>query len=136
MSWTYRGEPFTQDMVTDDLVGFVYIISDRHAGKRYVGKKTLWTKKVRSIKKKKKKFKVPSDWEKYWGSNKDLLLSVEKNDPSLFSREILHLCQSKGACNYLEAREQFERDVLLDDAFYNEWIACKVHRGHLRTLRK
>jgi hypothetical protein len=136
MSWTYQGEPFGQDRVTEDLVGFVYVITDRAAGKKYVGKKSLWTRKVRSIKKKKKRFWVPSDWEKYWGSNKELILSVEKNDPSLFSREILHLCRSKGECNYLEAAEQFEREVLLRDDYYNEWISLKAHRSHIKNLQK
>ncbi len=140
--WLLHGHPgkveFRQNCVGEQkggLVGFVYIITDRAEGKQYVGKKLFWTRKTYQVKKRKKRRWVPSDWESYWGSNQGLLDSITKHGHELFDREILYLCLSKGECNYLEAKEQFERDVLLDEDYYNEWIAVKVHQAHLKGLR-
>ena len=44
-----------------------------------------------------------------------------------FTREILHLCKSKGECNYIEAKEQFARGVLESDDYYNGHIRVRVH---------
>jgi hypothetical protein len=45
-----------------------------------------------------------------------------------FSREILHLCQSKNAVNYLELKEQVIRQVLETDEYYNDWIYVKIRK--------
>lgn len=131
--WMKDGLPFKQDDV-GDFVAFVYIIRDVENGREYIGKKMFWTRKTRSIKKKKKRYLAPSDWEKYHGSNKDLVARVAAG--AVCERTILHLCESKGVANYLEAEEQFARGVLLDQKFYNDWIQVKVHRGHIRPLRE
>ena len=100
--WLLNGRPFTQEDV-GDLVSFVYLITDKETEKMYVGKKGFWTSKVRMVKKKKKRYLAPSDWESYHGSNKELVSLVEEKGPDRFVREILHLCRIKGAANYLEA---------------------------------
>jgi hypothetical protein len=46
----------------------------------------------------------------------------------------LHLCMSKGEMSYLEAKEQFDRDVLLSSEYYNGIINCKIHRNHVKRL--
>jgi len=34
--------------------------------------------------------------------------------------------------SYYEAKEQFDRDVLFSDEYYNEFIGCKIHAKHVR----
>lgn len=72
-----------------------------------------------------------SDWKTYYGSSEDLKTLVEERGDDNYYREILRLCKTKGECSYYEAKEQFERDVLLKDDYYNEFIGCKIHSKHL-----
>ena len=37
--------------------------------------------------------------------------------------------------SYLEAKEQFDRGVLLSDKYYNGIINCKIHRSHVKELK-
>lgn len=133
--WTYNGKPLTSEDIGDDY-GFVYLITDLRNGRMYVGKKLFWSKKTKQVKKKKKRFKVESDWKKYYGSSAELMEQVTAGGKESFKREVLHLCKSKGECNYWEAHEQFARRVLLDDQYYNSWIMVKVHRGHVNKAKK
>ena len=59
----------------------------------------------------------------------------KKHGPPGFDRKILHLCKTKGEMSYLEAKEQFDRRVLLDDSYYNGIINCKIHRTHVKNLK-
>lgn len=140
--WHYQGEPFTHDIalqkIEEGYIGFIYEITDNYNGKKYIGKKMMVSKRrlppLKGQKKKRTKI-VETDWEKYFGSSEllnDLVLE-RQND---FSREILFLCRSKGELNYTEAREQFAREVLLSDDYYNNLIAVKIHGSHVNSLRK
>ena len=132
-SWTYEGQPFTSDMIGDN-VGFVYQITNLQNGKKYIGKKWFWsTKKLPPLKGKKRKrtVKKESDWMNYFGSSEEVKLLVEQHGEDNFEREILRLCKTKGECTYYEAKLQFDFDVLLRDDYYNEFIGCKIHSKHL-----
>ena len=129
--WQYKGKAIEQD----DLVGhlaFVYRITNLKTKRSYIGKKLLQKTKTRQVKGKKKKSKVESDWKDYYGSNKELQQDVEKLGTKNFSREILHLCKTKGTANYLEMREQIDRRVLESDEWYNDQIYGRVHRLHIK----
>ena len=133
MSWTYQGQPFTSDMIGDNI-GFVYQITNLQNGKKYIGKKWFWsTKKLPPLKGKKRKRTVTkeSDWIKYFGSSEEVRLLVEQHGEDNFQRDILRLCKTKGECTYYEAKLQFDFDVLLRDDYYNEFIGCKIHSKHL-----
>ena len=132
--WLYDGAEFTSEMIGDSY-GFVYLITNDVDGKKYVGKKLFWSSKTKTVKKKKKRFKVESDWAVYFGSNKELQEDVEKLGAENFTRQILRLCRSKGECSYYEAKLQFEKDVLTSDEYYNSWIMVKVHKNHLLTKK-
>ena len=132
-SWTYQGQPFTSDMIGDNI-GFVYQITNLDNGKKYIGKKWFWsTKKLPPLKGKKRKrtVKKESDWQKYYGSSEEVKMLVEQLGAENFKREILRLCKTKGECTYFEAKYQFDFDVLLRDDYYNEFIGCKIHSKHL-----
>ena len=122
--WIYKGRPFQppENFSPEDYYGFVYIITNRATGRMYVGKKFFWKSKTLPITKKRKRrqrLKVESDWKTYFGSNKHLQEEVQIQGEEVYYREILHLCKTKGECAYMETKEQFDREVLLSDKYYN-----------------
>lgn len=130
MTWTYNNEPLTE--IPDGYEAFVYVITNTITGRKYVGKKLF--KFTRTSKKKGKRVKkqVDSDWIDYFGSNKELLSHVDLFGKEKFKREILYLCKSKGEASYMEAKEQFNRDALISEEYYNEWIMVRVRKSHLK----
>ena len=131
--WYYKDKEF--DTTPEEYQGFVYLITEIETGKKYIGKKFFWKPKILPITKTRKKrvrTRVESDWRTYFGSSKEVQTLVESKGSIAFHREILHLCNSKGVCSYYEAKEQFDRDVLLSDEYYNEFIGCKIHSKHLK----
>ena len=128
--WFYNNEQITE--LPEDCVGFVYLITNLTNNRKYVGKKLF--KFTRSTKKKGKRVKkqVDSDWLDYYGSNKELLHHVEIFGKEKFTREIIRLCKSKGEASYYEAKEQFDRDALLSESYYNSWIMVRVRKSHVK----
>jgi hypothetical protein len=132
MTWLYNGEPFTDP---SDNYGFVYFITNKTNGRKYIGKKFFWSSKRKQVNKVRKRYKAESDWKTYWSSSDELKADVAALGEESFTREIIHLCKSKGVANYLEAREQFEKAVLENkEEWYNSWIMVKVSRSHLNKL--
>jgi Putative endonuclease segE, GIY-YIG domain len=128
--WNYNNQPFEAPSESD--YGFVYIITNLTTGRRYIGKKLFWFRKTRQVKGKKKRYLASSDWQDYWGSNDELKRDIEELGIDNFRRDIIYLCKNKGECSYMEAKLQFEHEVLRRPAeFYNSWIMLKVHRKHL-----
>lgn len=136
MTWVYENTEYQPtEMDHKKIYGFVYIIENTKTGKKYVGKKFFFASKTRQVNKKKKRYKAESDWQTYYGSSESLLADVALHGKESFSRTILHLCATKAECGYLEAREQFERNVLLSDNYYNSWISVRVRQAHLKGLQ-
>jgi hypothetical protein len=131
--WYYNNEPF-EDI--GEYVGFVYLITNLTNNKKYIGKKIFHFTKTKQVKKKKKRVKVESDWKEYFGSNKNLNEDVESLGKGNFKREIIRLCRTKGECSYFEAKEQFERNALLLDEYYNEYMLLRVSKSHLTSLKQ
>ena len=78
------------------------------------------------------KKQVDSDWQEYYGSNKELLNDVVTLGKENFKREILYLCKTKGEASYMEAKEQFSHDALILESYYNEWIMVRVRKSHIK----
>ena len=140
MEWVYEGKKYElpKDYDHKDVYGFVYLITNRATGRMYVGKKFFWSKKTLPItktRKRRKKLLVESDWKDYYGSNTYLKEEVEKQGDEMFHREILHLCKTKGECAYMEAKEQFNRDVLINDKYYNGIINCRIGAQSVKNLK-
>jgi hypothetical protein len=131
LNWQYKDIDFTDDLIGDNY-GFVYQIKNLTNGRKYIGKKFFYSAKTKQVKGKKKRYKAPSDWQTYYGSSAELAKDVLSLGNENFSREILHLCQSKGECGYLEAKEQFIRGVMETDDYYNSWIMVRVRKSHIK----
>jgi hypothetical protein len=140
MPWLFENTHVEQ--LPEDCVGFVYIITNKLSGRRYIGKKlskfsktTYKIVKLKNGTKKRKriKSKVESDWQQYYGSNIELNKDIEQLGIENFTREILFYCRSKSECSYIEAREQFNHRVLESDDYYNGHIQVRVHGSHIKN---
>lgn len=127
--WIYQGNEFTEDMIGDN-VGFVYVITNHSNGKQYVGKKLFTKSKTYQKNKKRKRKRVSSDWMEYTGSNDQLNEDIKNGH--VITKQILHLCKSKGFCSYLESKEILNRDCLINDKYYNTWLSARIRRTHLK----
>lgn len=144
-NWFINGIELTQADIPPDAIGFIYVITELSTGKKYIGKKMLYTNKysVKTItiksgpnkgQKKKKKTKIPiwSDWIDYYGSSAELLNTIFKLGVANYHREIIRFCNSKSELSYYEAKEQFITDCLLKpNEYYNAWVMCRVRRSAL-----
>lgn len=137
--WVFEGNEV--ESLPDDCVGFVYLITNKITGRRYIGKKLAKFSKTatRTVtlkngtkKKKKIRSKVDSDWLTYYGSSPELTKDIEKLGKENFTRQILFFCKSKAECSYIEAREQFINKVLESDDYYNNNIMCRIHGSHIK----
>jgi len=138
MTWLFENS--LVEILPEDCVGFVYLITNNLTGRRYIGKKlakfsktTYRMVKLKNGKKKRKKIrgKIDSDWQTYYGSNIELNKDVAELGVENFTREILYYCKSKAECSYIEAREQFSRKVLETTDYYNGHIPVRVHGSHI-----
>ncbi len=134
-NWVYQGKEIME--LPTDCVGFVYQIKNLVSGRKYIGKKLARFKRSRPPlkgRKNKRRYKVDSDWQDYYGSSDELTIDVNTLGKNKFSREILFYCKSKAELSYVEAREQFSRKVLESNDYYNGHIRVRVHgKGILKS---
>jgi hypothetical protein len=130
-SWRYNNKVFDSDDI-GDYFGFVYCITNKTNGRKYIGRKYFWS--FRTPPGKKRRVKQESDWKKYYGSCPELKEDVKRYGKEIFNREILSLHKMKSHCNYEETKQLFLNNVLiesLDDgtpAYYNSNILGRYMR--------
>ena len=131
--WLWNGKPIYT--IPTEHETFVYLITNKINGKRYVGFKTSVSQKTKVVNKKKKKCKVESDWQSYWSSSENLQEDVRKYGKKNFMREILWFSVNKSVGKYLELYEQIVRGVLTDskDKYYNGIVNVRLNG---RTVQK
>ena len=135
--WTYLGKPFESEDI-NEYYGFIYRITNTVNGHDYVGRKYFKTIKKRPPlkgKKNKRRETIETDWKEYWGSSPRLLADIERLGKDKFTREIIHLCNSRGETNYMEAYYQFTEGVLLREDNYNGIIQIKLGKNSVKDLK-
>ena len=135
--WLYNGTPFESEDIQSHY-GFIYRITNKINGHDYIGRKYFTTIKKRPPLKGKKNKRceiVETDWKTYWGSSPRLQADIDKHGKENFTREIIHLCSSRGETNYLEAYYQFKEDVLLRENNYNGIIQIKLGKNSVKDLK-
>jgi hypothetical protein len=130
MSWKYNEEDFIE--VTKEMEGFVYLITNLTNNKKYIGKKHFWTRqKDRKTGRRKTK---ESEWVKYFGSCDELNQDVKNLGEDKFLREILYLCPHKKSMSFYETMEQFKRDVIFREDYYNTNIEGKFFSSERENI--
>lgn len=129
--WLYENE---EAEIPENCFGFVYMITNLENGRKYIGRKYVTKAATRTVKGKKKKIRVESDWKSYWSSSPKLKADIELLGEDMFKREILLFCSSRGETNYEETRLIFEHRAILDGNYYNEVVQCRIHKSHLKSM--
>ena len=137
MSWLYKGTVFTEGMIPEDAVGFIYIMTAKIDGElvKYIGKKNFFAnvktklgKKALPTDKRLKKYKRVKKftYKDYYSSN-EVLIQAHKDGVDI-KREILYICYTKADLSYQEVKYQFAYNVLEDDSFLNRNILGKFYK--------
>jgi hypothetical protein len=115
--------------IFENMFGFIYEITNKVNGKKYIGKKQC----VRKIRRKPLKGKTrnridqkESDWKTYTSSSKELNEDIQKYGKENFEFRILKVCGSKWELGYEEIKEQIAKDVLRRDDYYNGIINVRI----------
>jgi hypothetical protein len=139
-TWVYNSKPVTNlNDFPKDTFGFIYIVKNTDTNKSYIGKKVLYhNKKVKLGKKevaeltgvgRKPTTKIvtkESDWETYYGSNKEVMQLIKDGKQDLFTRTIIKLASNKKLLTYYETQALFTYKVLEHpESFYNDNILGK-----------
>lgn len=115
--------------VPENSYGFIYMITNLISNKKYIGKKQMVSKRTKPPlkgKKRKRICMVESDWKTYISSSNELVQDIQKHGKENFKFEILRFCDNKSQLAYYEAKEQFDREVLLKEDYYNGIINLRL----------
>lgn len=119
----------TNLQIPENPYGMIYIITNLITNKKYIGKKQILTIKKRPPLKGKKRKRlsiVETDWKTYTSSSNELNEDILKHGKQNFKFEIIKFCENKSQMAYFEAKEQFDREVLLREDYYNGIINLRL----------
>ena len=115
-------------------VGFIYQITNKATGKRYIGRKQMTSTTKKQVKcktttgTKTRRITKPSKWMTYTGSSAQLNADITKYGINQFEFRILSFHTSKSALNYAEVHALVTQNALTsylpngEPAFYNGLI--------------
>ncbi len=121
------------DFNPDDWFGFVYRITRKDTGRKYIGKKQIHSYRRKKVagRKNRKRVVTESKWREYTGSCDDLNKEIKELGKEELTFEALQLCTTKGELTFSEVEYQIKNDVLtalLEDGsreYYNSNIMSR-----------
>ena len=138
--WLYKNKEIEciEDL-GENVFGFIYVTTHIPTGKKYLGKKSLYSTINKKLGKKElanqpitrgrskttKQITKESDWKTYYGSEEFIKDKIKNNLHSEFSREIIQLVPNKKLLTYFECKYQFIHSVLESDKWNNTNILGK-----------
>lgn len=127
--------------------GFIYEITHLPTGRKYIGKKNLYSKRKRNFGKKEalkvvdKRKKLyehiisESDWKTYYSSNVEIKALVKQGSKQDFEREILQFVPSSKLLTYYELKWQILKEVIEPGSTYiNDNIEGRFFRRDFDAL--
>jgi hypothetical protein len=139
MSWIHKGKQFSDSMIPEGGVGFIYSMTAIIDGKSvaYIGKKNFFANIKKPLGKKAlamstdkrlKKYTrvIKPDYMNYYSSNKTLK-DAHKAGVTI-KREILMICYSAMELTYQEVKHQFKYEVLEKDEYLNANILGRFYK--------
>jgi hypothetical protein len=130
VAWYFNDKEFEE--IPPKMEGFVYLIENKLNNKKYIGKKTFWERR-KDPKTGRRKTKE-SSWKNYYGSCDTLINDVKEFGKENFYREILYLCPHKKSMSYYETYEQFTRNVIMREDYYNTNIEGKFFSSEKENI--
>lgn len=137
--WIYKGIEFTEDMIPEGAVGFIYGMMTEIDGKKvyYIGKKNFYSDVKKNLGKKElalqtdkrlKKYKrvQKASYQNYYSSNEVLKQAHKEGIPIV--RHIFMICFSKQELTYQETKFLFVNEVLEKDVYLNSNILGKFFK--------
>lgn len=128
--WLYNNQVL--DTVPDGMEGFVYLIENLTNNRKYIGKKTFWER--RKDQKTGRRKKKESNWQSYCGSCDELIEDYKQLGSVNFKKTILYLCPHKKSMSYFETLEQFKRDVIMREDYYNTNVEGKFFSSEKENI--
>lgn len=151
-TWTYQGRIFNDlKDFPEDTYGFIYEVTHKPTGQKYIGKKVLFfernkilgVKALEALKEERKaqgiggrtplkqKVITESDWKTYYGSHPSIIKLVKESTDLRedFNKKILDLVPNKKLLTYFECKHLFINEVLENRSNYiNDNILGKFYR--------
>ena len=152
-TWIYQGRVFNDILdFPNDTYGFIYEVTHKPTGQKYIGKKVLFFERNKRLGKKaleelrlerkaqgiggrvplKQKVVTESDWKDYYGSHPTIKKLVNESGDLRrdFERKILDLVPNKKLLTYYECKHLFINDVLetYSHQYINDNILGKFYR--------
>ena len=149
-TWRYKGQAvLSVNDMPEGTYGFIYEVTHIPSGKKYLGKKVLYFQRNKRLGKRalealreerkakgiggrvplKQKVITESDWQTYYGSQKEIVNLVKEGKETDFKREILQYVNDKKQLTYFECKYLFINEVLeTRNNYINDNILGKFYR--------
>jgi|SaaInlV_100m_DNA_6_1039743.scaffolds.fasta_scaffold19220_2 hypothetical protein len=134
VNWVCNGkEMLSHDDFTDDVVGFIYLITYTN-GQQYIGKKLI--RSIVKLKPTKEQLAIRKNYSRKEMRNKPFVNYVGSHKTDKYmeiqSREMIEICSDKINLTYCEIKWMMKYDVLNNDKYLNGNIAGKFFQGKIK----